>query len=214
MKGPEASQSSTPALVIKHIRFNHFNCTRAAGHLVLSWPPSIELSIPLLFRQQHLATLINPVDCLTPKWENVGFLNKLLSPSSRCHWSTEEGIVDRGWRREARCSDAFRLSENVIPVENVKLSHCVTWKHELFKVTHVWQIIYRWSECAAASFSMQRGRNHQVREHQILLSRQILDTKGSRKSPPQTRPASHARSCTVTTKATNECSDATMRRFG
>lgn len=34
-------------------------------------------------------------------------------------------------------SEACKLFENLIPVENVKLSQCVTYKDEIFKVTHV-----------------------------------------------------------------------------
>ena len=72
----------------------------------------------------------------------------------------------------------------------------------------------------APSIWMRSGKNRQVRRRQILLSRQILDTKGTRKLPPQTWPASHAHSdcrrasLTVTAKAKNECNDGTVRRSG
>lgn len=41
-------QSGMPGLVIQHVGFNQPGCIIDRGHLVLSWPPSIRLSIPLL----------------------------------------------------------------------------------------------------------------------------------------------------------------------
>lgn len=119
-EGPRGAPSERPAigLVIKYVRFNYLCCSAAAGHLVWSWPPSIELLIP---RSSPAAPAmpINLVDRLQLKWENVGFRSVLRVAFLSIPWRTEEWREGRGKKDAVENTSRLKMW---FPVENCMLS--------------------------------------------------------------------------------------------